>query len=172
MDAVRNLGKDSLSQQGPGENPGCSFIGYASGNGFATAPDLVRFAHALRDGTLLGPWATHPPLAERLAQLERMEQQLQTATTKTALAQGEFQMGVSESVDGLGKGDPRLAGDREVAAALQHSGLHRRDTIIGETLIAAALPGALEPDSPGNSRGLIRGAGPAVPSDAVPVPSS
>lgn len=53
VDAVRNLDKDSLSQQGSGENPGRSFIGYASGNGFATAPDLVRFAEALRDGTVL-----------------------------------------------------------------------------------------------------------------------
>jgi hypothetical protein len=26
---------------------------YASGDGFATAPDLVRFAEALRDGTVL-----------------------------------------------------------------------------------------------------------------------
>ncbi|MEJ3742582.1 serine hydrolase domain-containing protein [Actinomycetes bacterium KLBMP 9797] len=49
IDAVRNLDKDSLSQQGPGENPGRGFIG----NVFATAPDLVRFAHALSDGTLL-----------------------------------------------------------------------------------------------------------------------
>jgi CubicO group peptidase (beta-lactamase class C family) len=49
IDAVRNLDKDSLSQQGPGENPGRSFIGDV----FVTAPDLVRFAEALRDGTLL-----------------------------------------------------------------------------------------------------------------------
>jgi CubicO group peptidase (beta-lactamase class C family) len=49
LDAVRNLDKDSLSQQGPGENPGRSFIG----NVFATAPDLARFADALRDGTVL-----------------------------------------------------------------------------------------------------------------------
>jgi CubicO group peptidase (beta-lactamase class C family) len=53
VDAVRNLDKDSLSQQGPGENPGRSFIGHAAGKGFATAPDLVRFAEALRNGTVL-----------------------------------------------------------------------------------------------------------------------
>ncbi|WP_336215438.1 serine hydrolase domain-containing protein [Nonomuraea sp. LPB2021202275-12-8] len=49
VDAVRNLDRDSLSQQGPGENPGRSFIGDV----FATAPDLVRFAKAVRDATVL-----------------------------------------------------------------------------------------------------------------------
>jgi CubicO group peptidase (beta-lactamase class C family) len=49
IDAVRNLDKDSMSQQGPGENPGRSFIGKV----FATAPDLARFAEALSDGTVL-----------------------------------------------------------------------------------------------------------------------
>ncbi len=53
VDAVRNLDKGSLNPQIPGQNPGRSFIGYASGDGFATAPDLVRFAHALSDGTVL-----------------------------------------------------------------------------------------------------------------------
>jgi CubicO group peptidase (beta-lactamase class C family) len=53
VDAVRNLDKGSLGPQAPDRNPGRSFIGHASGDGFATAPDLVRFAHALRDGTLL-----------------------------------------------------------------------------------------------------------------------
>jgi CubicO group peptidase (beta-lactamase class C family) len=53
VDGVRNLDRDSLSQQGPNENPGRSFIGHAAGKGFATAPDLVRFAEALRDGTVL-----------------------------------------------------------------------------------------------------------------------
>ncbi len=53
VDAVRNLDKDSLDPNIQGRNPGRSFIGYASGDGFATAPDLVRFAAALRDGTLL-----------------------------------------------------------------------------------------------------------------------
>ncbi|MGK5558031.1 serine hydrolase domain-containing protein [Actinomadura kijaniata] len=54
IDAVRNLDKDSLSQQGPGENPGRGFIG----NVFATAPDLVRFAEALRKATVLNrPYA-------------------------------------------------------------------------------------------------------------------
>ena len=53
IDAVRNLDKESLSLQGPHENPGRSFIGYAPSGGFATAPDLARFAYALYDGTLL-----------------------------------------------------------------------------------------------------------------------
>ena len=43
----------SLDPNIQGRNPGRSFIGYASGDGFATAPDLVRFAEALRDGTVL-----------------------------------------------------------------------------------------------------------------------
>jgi CubicO group peptidase (beta-lactamase class C family) len=53
VDAVRNLDKGSLDANVRGRNPGRGFIGYASGDGFATAPDLVRFAEALRDGTLL-----------------------------------------------------------------------------------------------------------------------
>ncbi|MBT2411653.1 beta-lactamase family protein [Streptomyces sp. ISL-12] len=53
VDAVRNLDKGSTSPDIPGKNPGRAFIGYAGGDGFATAPDLVRFAHALRDGTVL-----------------------------------------------------------------------------------------------------------------------
>jgi len=53
VDAVRNLDKGSLDPNIEGRNPGRSFIGYASGDGFATAPDLVRFAEALRDGTVL-----------------------------------------------------------------------------------------------------------------------
>ena len=55
VDAVRNLDKGSLNPQAPDRNPGRSYIGYAEGEGFATAPDLARFAHALRDGTLLAP---------------------------------------------------------------------------------------------------------------------
>jgi CubicO group peptidase (beta-lactamase class C family) len=50
VDAVRNLDKGSPSPYEPGKNPGRSFIDY---DGFATAPDLVRFAHALYDGTVL-----------------------------------------------------------------------------------------------------------------------
>jgi CubicO group peptidase (beta-lactamase class C family) len=54
VDAVRNLDKGSLNPAIPGKNPGRAFIGYAADDGFATAPDLVRwFAHALRDGTVL-----------------------------------------------------------------------------------------------------------------------
>ena len=53
VDAVRNLDKGTLDPF-PGRNPGRSFLGHA----FATAPDLVRFAHALSDGTLLNrPYA-------------------------------------------------------------------------------------------------------------------
>ncbi|MFT7839241.1 serine hydrolase domain-containing protein [Saccharothrix sp. BKS2] len=53
VDAVRNLDRGSLNPRAPGRNPGRGFIGYASGDGFATAPDLVRFARALGDGTVL-----------------------------------------------------------------------------------------------------------------------
>jgi CubicO group peptidase (beta-lactamase class C family) len=53
VDAVRNLDKGTLDPF-PDRNPGRSFIGKV----FATAPDLVRFAEALRDGTLLNrPYA-------------------------------------------------------------------------------------------------------------------
>ncbi|MEO6082406.1 MAG: serine hydrolase domain-containing protein, partial [Umezawaea sp.] len=50
VDAVRNLDKGSPYEYELGKNPGRSFIDY---DGFATAPDLVRFAHALYDGTVL-----------------------------------------------------------------------------------------------------------------------
>jgi CubicO group peptidase (beta-lactamase class C family) len=50
VDAVRNLDKGSPHPYQLGKNPGRSFIDY---DGFATAPDLVRFAHALYDGTVL-----------------------------------------------------------------------------------------------------------------------
>jgi CubicO group peptidase (beta-lactamase class C family) len=53
VDAVRNLDKGSPSPLIPGKNPGRNFIDGAGDGGFATAPDLVRFAHALYDGTLL-----------------------------------------------------------------------------------------------------------------------
>jgi CubicO group peptidase (beta-lactamase class C family) len=53
VDAVRNLDKSSPNPNELGKNPGRSFIGDAGGGGFATAPDLVRFAHALGDGTVL-----------------------------------------------------------------------------------------------------------------------
>jgi CubicO group peptidase (beta-lactamase class C family) len=58
VDAVRNLDKGSPSPYQPGKNPGRNFIDPVGDGGFATAPDLVRFAHALRDGTVLDrPWA-------------------------------------------------------------------------------------------------------------------
>ncbi|MEV5569705.1 serine hydrolase domain-containing protein [Spirillospora sp. NPDC052269] len=58
VDAVRNLGKSSPNPMTLGKNPGRAFINAPGDGGFATAPDLVRFAHALGDGTLLDrPWA-------------------------------------------------------------------------------------------------------------------
>ncbi|WP_034487600.1 serine hydrolase domain-containing protein [Actinomadura oligospora] len=58
IDAVRNLDKSSPGQNVLGKNPGRAFIDAPGDGGFATAPDLVRFAHALSDGTLLDrPWA-------------------------------------------------------------------------------------------------------------------
>ena len=50
VDAVRNLDKGSQDPNQLGKNAGRSFIDY---DGFATAPDLVRFARGLRDGTVL-----------------------------------------------------------------------------------------------------------------------
>ncbi|MEV7239149.1 serine hydrolase domain-containing protein [Streptomyces sp. NPDC051020] len=58
VDAVRNLDKSSPNPNVLGDNPGRAFIDAPGDGGFATAPDLVRFAHALGDGTLLDrPWA-------------------------------------------------------------------------------------------------------------------
>ncbi|MER7499080.1 serine hydrolase domain-containing protein [Nonomuraea pusilla] len=58
VDAVRNLDKGSPSPHVLGKNPGRSFIDAPGDGGFATAPDLVRFGHALGDGTVLDrPWA-------------------------------------------------------------------------------------------------------------------
>lgn len=52
VDAVRNLDKSSPAPETLGENPGRSFIDPPGDGGFATAADLVRFAHALGDGTV------------------------------------------------------------------------------------------------------------------------
>ncbi len=58
VDAVRNLDKSSPRPDSLGKNPGRAFIDSPGDGGFATAPDLVRFAHALSDGTVLDrPWA-------------------------------------------------------------------------------------------------------------------
>ncbi|MCO5992707.1 serine hydrolase domain-containing protein [Actinoallomurus rhizosphaericola] len=58
VDAIRNLDKSSPDQDVLGKNPGRAFIDAPGDGGFATAPDLVRFARALGDGTLLDrPWA-------------------------------------------------------------------------------------------------------------------
>lgn len=58
VDAVRNLDKGSPYDYILGRNPGRAFIDAIGDGGFATAPDLVRFAQALGDGTLLDrPWA-------------------------------------------------------------------------------------------------------------------
>ena len=58
VDAVRHLDKGSPRPEVLGKNPGRSFIDAPGDGGFATAPDLVRFARALGDGTLLDrPWA-------------------------------------------------------------------------------------------------------------------
>jgi CubicO group peptidase (beta-lactamase class C family) len=58
VDALTNLDKGSPRQEVLGKNPGRAFIDAPGDGGFATAPDLVRFAHALGDGTVLDrPWA-------------------------------------------------------------------------------------------------------------------
>lgn len=53
VDAVRNLDQGSPDPYQLGKNPARSFIDFPGDGGFATAPDLVRFAHGLSDGTLL-----------------------------------------------------------------------------------------------------------------------
>lgn len=59
VDAVRNLDKGSPDPFHPGKNPGRSFVDQPGDGGFATAPDLVRFARALtEEGTVLSrPYA-------------------------------------------------------------------------------------------------------------------
>ncbi|MFE6777984.1 serine hydrolase domain-containing protein [Streptomyces sp. NPDC057702] len=63
VDAVRNLDQGSSDPYQLGKNPARSFIDFPGDGGFATAPDLVRFAHALFDGTVLDR-----PYAELLTQ--------------------------------------------------------------------------------------------------------
>ncbi|AXG83042.1 serine hydrolase domain-containing protein [Streptomyces paludis] len=58
VDALRDLDQGSGSPYTRGKNPGRAFIDAPGDGGFATAPDLVRFARALTDGTVLDrPWA-------------------------------------------------------------------------------------------------------------------
>ncbi|MER6916474.1 serine hydrolase domain-containing protein [Streptomyces sp. NPDC000594] len=58
VDALRNLDQGSPYPYLLGKNPGRTFIDAPGDGGFATAPDLVRFAQALTDGTVLDrPWA-------------------------------------------------------------------------------------------------------------------
>jgi CubicO group peptidase (beta-lactamase class C family) len=78
VDAVRNLDKSSSDAQTAGVNPGRAFIDAPGDGGFTTAPDLVRFARALSDGTLLDR-----PYAELLtgAKLPQAAQEGQPAPT-------------------------------------------------------------------------------------------
>ncbi|MFJ6486448.1 MULTISPECIES: serine hydrolase domain-containing protein [unclassified Streptomyces] len=58
VDGLRNLDQGSPYPYVLGKNPGRAFIDAPGDGGFATAPDLVRFAQALTDGTVLDrPWA-------------------------------------------------------------------------------------------------------------------
>jgi CubicO group peptidase (beta-lactamase class C family) len=60
VDAVRNLDKGSVhGDAGQGSNSARAWRGTGGGNGFSTAPDLVRFALALQGGKLLDPAHTH-----------------------------------------------------------------------------------------------------------------
>ncbi|WP_043623732.1 serine hydrolase domain-containing protein [Nonomuraea candida] len=53
VDAVRNLDKGSVyGDAGQGSNSARGWMGTGGGNGFATAPDLVRFATALQEHRL------------------------------------------------------------------------------------------------------------------------
>jgi CubicO group peptidase (beta-lactamase class C family) len=58
VDALRHLDEGSPYPYVLGLNPGRAFVDAPGDGGFATAPDLVRFAHSLSDGTVLDrPWA-------------------------------------------------------------------------------------------------------------------
>ncbi len=58
VDALTHLEVGSPDPDVLGKNPGRAFIDAPGDGGFATAPDLVRFAHGLADGTVLDrPWA-------------------------------------------------------------------------------------------------------------------
>jgi CubicO group peptidase (beta-lactamase class C family) len=58
VDALHHLDQGSPYPYVLGKNPGRAFVDAPGDGGFATAADLVRFARALRDGTLLDrPWA-------------------------------------------------------------------------------------------------------------------
>ncbi|MBO3737590.1 serine hydrolase domain-containing protein [Actinoplanes flavus] len=58
VDALRHLELGSSYPYVAGKNPGRAFIDAPGDGGFATAPDLVRFARGLYDGTVLDrPWA-------------------------------------------------------------------------------------------------------------------
>ncbi|MGC7099674.1 serine hydrolase domain-containing protein [Amycolatopsis lurida] len=52
VDCVRHLDKGAISGL-PGSNSARAFIGSGGGNGFSTAPELLSFARALREGKLL-----------------------------------------------------------------------------------------------------------------------
>ncbi|WP_433544465.1 serine hydrolase domain-containing protein (plasmid) [Streptomyces sp. CA-294286] len=76
VDAVRNLDKGSPDPYQLGKNPARNFIDAPGDGGFATAPDLIRFADALTEGTLLdkhyaelltGPKIPHAPQGGGLA---------------------------------------------------------------------------------------------------------
>ncbi|MBN6039368.1 serine hydrolase [Amycolatopsis sp. 195334CR] len=54
VDCVRHLDKGAVLGGAPGSNSARGFIGSGGGNGFSTAPDLLSFARALREGKLLG----------------------------------------------------------------------------------------------------------------------
>lgn len=53
VDAITNLDQSSPNPAVLGKNPGRAFIDAPGDAGFTTAPDLVRFAQALGNGTLL-----------------------------------------------------------------------------------------------------------------------
>lgn len=58
VDALRHLDQGSPEEYVLGKNPGRIFVDAPGDGGFATAPDLVRFARGLSDGTLLDrAWA-------------------------------------------------------------------------------------------------------------------
>jgi CubicO group peptidase (beta-lactamase class C family) len=74
IDGVRHLDANGTAGDVPGTNSARAFIGSGGGNGFSTAPDLLRFATALQRNVLLKQAYTHlyvnskvsgPPLGTR-----------------------------------------------------------------------------------------------------------
>ncbi len=116
VDAIRNLNDSSPNPDELGKNPGRSFVGDAGGGGFATAADLVRFAHALADGTVLDR-----PYAELFAGAKIPQAGAQAGQPASASASASF-MGYTlpvhivggQTVIGRGGGNPGVCANWDI----------------------------------------------------------